>query len=69
MESAMKTVRHGRYVLLPIDEHTRGHGTHTLAALWKHHLADFLRRATADYAGNLSDCILLCTNRDGHLAV
>ena len=45
MESAMKTVRHGRYVLLPIDEHTRGHGTHTLAALWKHHLADFLRRA------------------------
>ena len=44
MEAAMTTVRHGRYVLLPIDEHTRGHGTHTLAALWKHHLADFLER-------------------------
>ena len=42
MEAAMRKVGRGRYVLLPIDEHTRGHGTHTLARLWKHHLADFL---------------------------
>ena len=42
MEAAMRKVRRGRAVLLPIDENTRGHGTHTLAGLWKHHLAAFL---------------------------
>ena len=42
METAIMRVKRGRYILLPIDEHTRGHGTHTLAALWKHHLVDFL---------------------------
>lgn len=45
MEAAIAEVERGRYVLLPIDEHTRGHGTHTLAGLWKHHLAEFLRDA------------------------
>ena len=42
MEEAMKKLQQGRYVLLPIDEQTRGHGTHTLARVWKHHLAAFL---------------------------
>lgn len=42
MEASIKRVKRGRFVLLPIDEHTRGHGTHTLAGLWKHHLASFL---------------------------
>ena len=42
MEAAMRAVQHGRYVLLPVSEHTRGHGTHTLAGVWKHHLAAFL---------------------------
>ena len=42
MEAAIKRVKRGRYVLLPIDEHTRGHGTHSLAGVWKHHLAAFL---------------------------
>ena len=42
MEAAMRKVRRGRAVLLPIDGRTRGHGTHTLAGLWKHHLAAFL---------------------------
>ena len=42
MEAAMGRVKRGRYVLLPIDERTRGHGTHTLAAVWKHHLATFM---------------------------
>ena len=44
MEAAMKRLKRGRYLLLPIDEHTRGHGTHTLAALWKEQLALFLGR-------------------------
>lgn len=42
MEAAMRKTPRGRYALLPISEHTRGHGTHTLAGLWKHHLAAFL---------------------------
>ena len=44
MEAALPDVERGRYVLLPISEHSRGHGTHTLAGLWKHHLARFLRQ-------------------------
>ena len=44
MEATMRKTPHGRYALLPIDERTRGHGTHTLASLWKHHLAAFLGR-------------------------
>ena len=43
MEAAMAKLKLGKYVLLPIDEHTRGHGTHTLAGIWKHHLAGFLQ--------------------------
>ena len=42
MEAAMKRIKRGRCVLLPIDGRTRGHGTHTLAGVWKRHLADFL---------------------------
>ena len=42
MDAAMTRLERGHYVLLPIDERTRGHGTHTLAALWKQHLAAFL---------------------------
>ncbi len=42
MEAAMERLKRGRYLLLPIDEHTRGHGTHTLAALWKEQLALFM---------------------------
>ncbi|MGD0051292.1 MAG: alpha/beta fold hydrolase [Vulcanimicrobiaceae bacterium] len=35
-------VPHGRYVLLPITPETRGHGTHTLPAIWGSLLAQFL---------------------------
>ena len=43
MEAAMPLLERGTYILLPIDGRTRGHGTHTLAAVWKNHLAEFLR--------------------------
>ena len=49
MEAAIRQVKRGRFVLLPIDERTRGHGTHTLAGLWKHHLAAFLEEAEAGH--------------------
>ena len=42
MERLMPRVKHGRYVLLPITPQTRGHGTHTIAAVWKQPVAEFL---------------------------
>jgi len=43
MEQLMPRVKHGRYVLLPITDQTRGHGTHSLPAIWKSYLAEFLK--------------------------
>ena len=37
-----RACRARRYVLIPASERTRGHGTHTWAALWKQELVDFL---------------------------
>ncbi|HLK33824.1 MAG TPA: alpha/beta fold hydrolase [Terriglobales bacterium] len=41
-EREIKKVKKGRFVLLPITDQTRGHGTHTLAAVWKQYLAELL---------------------------
>ncbi len=41
-EREIKNVKNGRFVLLPISDQTRGHGTHTLAAVWKQYLAELL---------------------------
>lgn len=41
-EQLIHKVAHGRFVLLPITSETRGHGTHTLAAVWKNYLAQLL---------------------------
>lgn len=41
-QQAIKKVKKGRFVLLPITDQTRGHGTHTLAAVWKQYLAELL---------------------------
>jgi homoserine O-acetyltransferase len=43
MEKLMPRVRRGRYVLLPITDQTRGHGTHSLPAVWGAHFQEFLR--------------------------
>ena len=42
MERLMPRVKRGRYLLLPISPQTRGHGTHTVAAVWKEPFAAFL---------------------------
>ena len=42
LEREIKRVKQGRCVLMPISDQTRGHGTHSLPALWQHHLADLL---------------------------
>jgi homoserine O-acetyltransferase len=33
---------HGRFILVPISDATRGHGTHTQAAVWKQYLIELL---------------------------
>jgi homoserine O-acetyltransferase len=43
LEREITRVRRGRAILLPLSEKTAGHGTHTLAAVWKHHLEELLR--------------------------
>jgi homoserine O-acetyltransferase/O-succinyltransferase len=42
MEQLMPRVKQGKYVLLPITDQTRGHGTHSLPAVWGEHLRAFL---------------------------
>jgi len=42
LEREIKRVRHGRAVMIPLSDQTRGHGTHTLAAVWKEQLAALL---------------------------
>ncbi|MDB4873948.1 MAG: hypothetical protein JWM41_394 [Gemmatimonadetes bacterium] len=44
MEQLMPRVSRGKYILLPITDQTRGHGTHSLPAVWKGYLADFLQQ-------------------------
>jgi homoserine O-acetyltransferase/O-succinyltransferase len=41
-EQFAKRLKAGKFVLIPVSEETRGHGTHTWAALWKHHLEELL---------------------------
>jgi homoserine O-acetyltransferase len=43
LEREVKRVPRGKAVLVPRSDQTRGHGTHTLAAVWKEHLIRLLR--------------------------
>src|SRR5215467_1124350 len=45
-EREIKLVKRGTFVLLPISDQTRGHGTHTRAAVWKQYLAELLEKST-----------------------
>jgi homoserine O-acetyltransferase len=42
MQAAIKKLQHGRFVLIPISDETRGHGTHSLPAIWGPELIKFL---------------------------
>jgi homoserine O-acetyltransferase/O-succinyltransferase len=44
-EREAKRLKNGRFVLIPIGENTRGHGTHTLAAVWKDRLDELLKQS------------------------
>jgi homoserine O-acetyltransferase len=42
LEREIKRVKNGRYVLIPISDETRGHGTHSIAKLWKQYVVELL---------------------------
>ncbi len=43
-EKMVKRIPNARFILLPISDQTRGHGTHTVASVWKDYLAEFLKQ-------------------------
>ena len=45
LEREIKRVPHGRAIVIPLSDKTRGHGSHTVAALWKDELAKLLRES------------------------
>jgi homoserine O-acetyltransferase/O-succinyltransferase len=45
LEHEIKRVPHGRAIVIPFSDETQGHGTHSLAALWKADLVGLLRQS------------------------
>jgi homoserine O-acetyltransferase len=45
LEREIKRVPHGRAIVIPLSDATRGHGSHTLAALWKDQLVRLLQES------------------------
>jgi homoserine O-acetyltransferase len=45
LEREIQRVPGGKAVLIPAGPETRGHGSHTVATLWKHHLEELLERS------------------------
>jgi homoserine O-acetyltransferase/O-succinyltransferase len=43
LEHEITRVPHGRAIVIPYSERTRGHGSHTVAALWKEDLVELLK--------------------------
>jgi homoserine O-acetyltransferase len=43
LEREIKRVSSGRAVVIPLSDQTRGHGSHTIAALWKDQLVSLLK--------------------------
>jgi len=50
-EREIKRVPHGKFVLIPTSEQTRGHLTHTMAEIWKPYLQQLLEEAKAPSSG------------------
>jgi homoserine O-acetyltransferase len=45
LEREIKRVPHGRAVVIPLSDKTRGHGSHTVASLWKTELVKLLQES------------------------
>jgi homoserine O-acetyltransferase len=47
LEREIKRVRRGQAVVLPLSPETRGHGSHTIARLWKQYLEELLTSSSS----------------------
>lgn len=45
LEREIKRVPHGRAIVIPLSDKTRGHGSHTIASLWKDELVKLLKES------------------------
>ncbi|MBV9243052.1 MAG: alpha/beta fold hydrolase [Acidobacteria bacterium] len=45
VEKQIRRVKNGRFILLPITDETRGHGTHTVASIWQKYLGELLAQS------------------------
>jgi homoserine O-acetyltransferase len=45
IEKLITRVPHGKFVMLPITDKTRGHGTHTIASIWQGYLQQLLEES------------------------
>jgi homoserine O-acetyltransferase len=45
LEREIKRVPHGHAIVIPLSDKTRGHGSHTVAALWQDELAKLLKES------------------------
>ena len=43
LEKEITRVKKGRAIMIPLSERTAGHGTHTIAAIWKDYLVELLK--------------------------
>jgi homoserine O-acetyltransferase len=48
LEREVKRVPRGRAVVIPLSDKTRGHGSHTIAALWKNYLSILLKESVGE---------------------
>ncbi len=44
-EKTVKLMPHARFVLIPVSDATRGHGTHTVAAVWEKYLIELMQES------------------------
>lgn len=45
IDREIKSVKRSRFILIPISDQTRGHGTHTLPAIWQQYLKQLLEES------------------------
>jgi len=51
LEKEIKRVPRGRAIMIPLSDKTAGHGTHTLAAVWKNYLVELLLERAGSIEG------------------
>jgi homoserine O-acetyltransferase len=49
LEREIKRIPKGQAIVLPLSPETRGHGTHTVATVWKQYLEELLASSSRSY--------------------